>query len=190
MPVSTPDAGVVDLTNAGLLTLRLLLGLVVIGHGIQKVSFRLGGGGLEAEAAVLAKDGVRGGRLSAAVSGVSQVGAGVLCSLGLLTFLGAAGVIGVMTVASATKLRHGFWVQNDGYEFPLFLCLTGIVLALSGPGAWSLDHVISLNGSLPTSVGAIALGAVSGCISAALLRQPRDHPGGQETRPNDQSVHS
>ena len=109
----------VDLTNSGLLILRLLLGLVVIGHGIQKVSFRLGGGGLEAEAAVLAKDGVRGGRLSAAVSGVSQIGAGLLISLGLLTFLGAAGTIGVMTVASATKLRHGFWVQNDGYEFPL-----------------------------------------------------------------------
>jgi len=167
-----------DLANSGLLVLRLLLGLVVTGHGIQKVSHRFGGGGLEAEAAVLAADGVRGGRLSAAASGVSQVGAGVLCVAGLCTPLAAAGIIGVMTVAAFTKLRHGFWVQNDGCEFPLFLAISGVVLALAGPGAWSLDNVISLNRSAATSLGAIALGAVSGCVSAALLRRPRRDSGG------------
>jgi len=162
-----------DLLNSGLLVLRLGLGLIVIGHGIQKVSYRLGGEGLGAEAAVLAKDGVRGGRLSAAASGVTQIGAGALCCFGLVTPLGAAGVIGVMLVATFTKGPHGFWVQNDGYEFPLVLAGLGAVLALNGPGTWSLDQVISLHRTFTTAVGAIALGVVSGTISALLLRQPR-----------------
>ena len=172
---------IMDLTNSALLLLRLALGLVAIGHGVQKISYHLGGGGLEAEAAVLAKDGVRGGRLSAAASGVTQIGAGFLCCLGLLTPLGAAGIIGVMFVATFTKLHNGFWVQNDGCEFPLFLAVMGAVLALSGPGSWSLDHLVPLHRTVATSVGAIALGVVSGLVSAPLLRQGHRSLAGSNT---------
>ena len=167
-----------NLSNVALLLLRLSLGLVVIGHGVQKVSFRLGGGGLAKEAAILTQDGVRGGRLSAAASGVTQIGAGLLCCLGLLTPLGAAGVIGVMIVASSTKLEHGFWVQNDGTEFPIFLVLSSAILALGGPGAWSLDHLVGIDPTTLTSVGAIGLGLVSGAASVPLLRQRRPASAG------------
>jgi putative oxidoreductase len=159
------------LTDSALLVLRISLGIFVIGHGITKVTHWFGGGGLESEAAALAHDHVRGGRLSATASGVTQMGAGVLCCLGLLTPLAAAGVIGVMLVATFTKIVHGFWVQNDGCEFPLFLAVMGAVLALSGPGPWSLDHAISIHRTVATSLGAIVLGVVSGGISAPLLRQ-------------------
>jgi putative oxidoreductase len=162
-----------DPTNSALLILRLALGLVAIGHGVQKVSHHLGGGGLVAEAAVLARDGVRGGRLSAAASGVTQMGAGFLCCVGILTYLGAAGIIGVMLVATFAKLHNGFWAQNDGCEFPLFLATMGAALALAGPGNWSLDHVIQFQHTPATSLGAVALGVGSGLASAPLLHRRR-----------------
>ncbi len=160
-----------NLANAALLLLRITLSLVVLGHGIQKVSFRLGGGGLAKEAAILTHDGVRGGRISAAASGVTQIGAGLICGLGILTPLAAAGIIGVMVVASSTKFKNGFWVQNDGIEFPLFLVFAATILALAGPGAWSLDHLASIHRTIATSVGAIGLGVVSGSASVPLLKQ-------------------
>lgn len=162
----------IDLMSSALLILRIVLGLVVVVHGLQKASSRFRGGGLDAEAERLTADGVRGGRLSAGASALTQIGAGTLCVAGLLTPLGAAGIIGVMVVAISTKLRHGFWVNNDGLEFPLFLACSGVVLALSGPGHWSLDHAIPLHINVAESWGAVVLGVVSGALSVSLLREP------------------
>ncbi|MET9588875.1 DoxX protein, partial [Streptomyces sp. NPDC006539] len=51
--------------DAGLLILRLVIGLLIAGHGLQKVSFCLGGHGIEGGAAEFRADGFRGGRLTA-----------------------------------------------------------------------------------------------------------------------------
>lgn len=62
--------------NAGLLVLRVAVGLLVAGYGVQKVSFRLGGNGLAGGTEEFRHDGFRGGRLTAIVAGGSQNGAG------------------------------------------------------------------------------------------------------------------
>ncbi|MGW9031762.1 DoxX family membrane protein, partial [Streptomyces sp. NPDC055722] len=51
--------------DAGLLILRLIIGLLIAGHGIQKISHFLGGHGIEGGAAEFRADGFRGGRLTA-----------------------------------------------------------------------------------------------------------------------------
>ncbi len=38
----------------------------------------------------------------------------------------------------------GFFVQDGGYEYNLVLIVAAVALALTGPGALSLDHLLGL----------------------------------------------
>ncbi|MFF2964020.1 DoxX family protein [Streptomyces sp. NPDC057963] len=159
--------------DTGLLVLRLVAGLLVAGHGVQKVSFRLGGEGLAGGTEEFRRDGFRGGRLTALAAGGGQVGAGLFLTAGLLTPAAAMAAAGVMTVATTVKWRNGLWVQHDGYEYPFFLVVVAAVLALTGPGRWSADHALGLAPwPVWVSVAALVLGPVSGLLTRALLHHP------------------
>ncbi|MBL1097719.1 DoxX family protein [Streptomyces coffeae] len=165
--------------DSGLLVLRLVAGLLIAGHGVQKVSFRLGGNGLAGGTEEFRHDGFRGGRLTALAAGGSQIGAGLFLAAGLLTPAAAMAAMGVMTVASTVKWRNGLWVQNDGYEYPLVLVIVCAVLALTGPGHWSADHALGLTPwPLWVSVAAIVLGPASGLLTRVVLHRP-PAPGGR-----------
>ncbi|MFK0023959.1 DoxX family protein [Streptomyces sp. NPDC090798] len=162
--------------NTGLLILRLAVGLLFVGHGIQKVSHRLGGHGIEGGAAEFRADGFCGGRLTAAAAGGGQIAAGLLLCAGALTPLAATIAGGVMTVAVTVKWRNGLWVQNNGYEYPLILMLLPAVLMLTGPGRWSVDQAIGLLPWAPWwAAAAVGLGVFSGLMTRALLAQPVPH---------------
>ncbi|MEU6801158.1 DoxX family membrane protein [Streptomyces neyagawaensis] len=159
--------------DTGLLLLRLVAGLLIAGHGVQKVSFLLGGNGLAGGTEEFRRDGFRGGRLTALAAGGGQLGAGLFLAAGLLTPLAATTAMGVMTVASTVKWRNGLWVQNDGYEYPLVLVLVAAVLALTGPGRWSGDEVLGFAPwPLWVSVAAVLLGPAAGLATRAVLHRP------------------
>ncbi|MET8771692.1 DoxX family protein [Streptomyces sp. NPDC004658] len=156
--------------DAGLLVLRVVAGLLIAGHGVQKVSFRLGGHGLAGGTEEFRHDGFRGGRLTAVVAGASQIGAGLFLTAGLLTPLAAMAAMGVMTVAGTVKWPKGLWVQNDGYEYPLVLVVVSVALALTGPGAWSLDHALGITPwPVWVAVAAIVTGPASGLLTRVVL---------------------
>ncbi|MFE7428843.1 DoxX family protein [Streptomyces sp. NPDC057545] len=159
--------------DTGLLILRLVAGLLIAGHGIQKVSFRLGGSGLAGGTEEFRHDGFRGGALTALAAGAGQIGSGLLLAAGALTPLAAAGAIGVMTVALTVKWPHGLWVQKDGYEYPLILIVIAAALSLTGPGRHSADQALGL---LPwpgwSTATAVAVGAACGLAARALLHHP------------------
>ncbi|SHH78348.1 DoxX family protein [Streptomyces sp. 3214.6] len=167
--------------DSGLLILRLAVGLLIAGHGVQKVSFRLGGNGLAGGTDEFRRDGFRGGRLTALVAGASQIGSGLFLAAGLLTPLAAMAAMGVMTVAGTVKRPKGLWVQNDGYEYPLVLVVVSAALALTGPGRWSVDHALAVT-PWPAWIilSAIVLGPVSALLTRAVLHRPADTRG--ETR--------
>ncbi|QHA03244.1 DoxX family membrane protein [Streptomyces broussonetiae] len=158
--------------DAGLLVLRLVAGLLVAGHGVQKVSYRLGGHGLAGGTEEFRHDGFRGGRLTAVVAGASQIGAGLFLAAGLLTPLAAMAAMGVMTVAGTVKWPKGLWVQNDGYEYPMVLVVVSVALSLTGPGRWSLDHALGITPwPLWIVLAAIVLGPTSGLLTRLVLHR-------------------
>ncbi|MEU7261933.1 DoxX family protein [Streptomyces rimosus] len=159
--------------DTGLLVLRLLTGLLVAGHGVQKISFRLGGSGLAGGTEEFRHDGFRGGALTALAAGAGQIGSGLLLACGALNPVATAGTVGVMTVAVTVKWSHGLWVQNDGYEYPLVLVVIAAALAFTGPGRFSADQALGLLPWAPWwPVAAVATGAGSALAARLLLHRP------------------
>ena len=116
-----PDRGESSWISA-LLVLRLVVGLLFVGHGAQKLFGVFGGGGLEATAGMFDSIGLRPGWLHARAAGTAEFLGGALIALGLFTPFAAAALIAVMTAAMITvHARNGIWNTNQGYEFNLVL---------------------------------------------------------------------
>ncbi|MFD7472610.1 DoxX family protein [Streptomyces sp. NPDC059837] len=154
-----------DADMAALLLVRVVLGIVMIAHGLNHWR---GGGRIEGTARWFTGLGLRGGTLQAWTSVVTEIGAGALLVAGLLTSLACAAVISVMLVAGVLAHRpNGFFVFKEGYEYVLVLAVVSLVLAVLGPGRLSVDHAgdIEITG---WAGGGIALG-VAVAATAALL---------------------
>ncbi len=128
----------------GLLALRLVLGLVFMGHGAQKAFGAFGGPGLAGASGFMASLGLKPARFWAAVAAFSELLAGALLLVGVLMPIAAALIVATMVVAIA-KVHgpKGFFSQNGGYEYNLVLLVAALTLAATGPGAYSLGHLLS-----------------------------------------------
>jgi putative oxidoreductase len=130
----------------GLLILRLVVGLTVAAHGAQKLFGWFGGPGMSKWTQSVERLRIRPAQPWAWVAALSEFGGGLLLALGLLSPLGSLAIVGTMLVAIATvHLSKGFWVTKGGYEFNLALIGGAVALALTGPGAYSLDNALGLH---------------------------------------------
>ncbi|MEU5880545.1 DoxX family protein [Spirillospora sp. NPDC047279] len=154
-----------DAEVAVLLLVRVVVGLTMVAHGLNHW---LGGGRIEGTAGWFTGLGLRHGRLQAWASVVTEVGAGALLVIGLLTPLACAAVISVMLVAGVLAHRpNGFFVFKDGFEYVLVLGVVSLALAVLGPGRWSADEALGIEVT-GWAGGAIALG-VAVAATAGLL---------------------
>ncbi len=154
--------------NMALLLARLALGVVFLAHGINHI---IGGGKIAGTARWFEGLGMKPGIVHAWFASLTEVGAGALLVLGLLTPLAGAGVVGVMLVALITNhLKNGFFIfrPGEGYEYVMVLTVLGVVLGTIGPGQWSVDgHVHALQDLWGWPGFGISLGL--GAVGAALL---------------------
>jgi putative oxidoreductase len=158
------DADAVDL---GLLALRCVVGAVMLAHGVNHV---IGGGRIAGTARWFESLGMTPGRLHAWLASGTEIGAGVLLVLGLLTPLAAAGVVGVLVVAWITNHRgNGFFIfrPGEGWEYVMTLTVVALVIGAVGPGSWSLDDALGLDDL--DGAGGLALTAALGIGGAAAL---------------------
>ena len=163
----------------GLFIIRALVGLLLFAHGTQKLFGWFGGHGLDGTGGFFEQVGHRPGRTMAAAAGLSEAGAGTLLFLGLLTPLGAAMAIGVMTVASiSVHGDNGLWGTNGGYELPMTYGVIAAALGFTGAGSFSLDHALGLGLSGWTwGLAAVVLGLIG--ASVQLTRRNRAVAAGE-----------
>ena len=156
------------MTAAGLLILRVAIGVIMIGHGAQKAFGWWGGPGIAGWTSAMTRMRIRPPWAWAYISMVGEIGGGILLILGLLTPLACAAIAGSMLVAIyLVHLPRGFWVSKGGYEFNLAILAAAVGLALVGPGDASLDAALRIH--LPEPITLIVLTvAVLASVGVAL----------------------
>jgi putative oxidoreductase len=160
----------------GLLVLRVVLGLTLAAHGMQKLAGWFGGYGLEGTGKFFEQLGFVPGKRAAFLAGAAEAGAGVLLVLGLGTPLAAAAFVATMLVAVVTvHAKNGFFATGGGYEYNLVLALGALSLAFTGPGALSLDAALGVE--LTGAAGGVAA-LVAGIVGGGVQLASRRHPGG------------
>jgi putative oxidoreductase len=148
----------------GLLVLRLVVGLTLMGHGAQKLFGWFGGPGLAGFSGGTRRMGLRPPLFWAVLAGLGEFGGGLLLALGLLAPLGALGIMGAMFVAIVkVHWPKGFWNGKGGIEFPMTLWTAAFALGLAGPGSFSLDHLLGWLVNQP-----VAFVIASAVLTAAL----------------------
>lgn len=129
--------------DLGLLIVRLVVGLLFVGHGAQKLFGWFGGYGIKGTGGWLESIGVKPGATMAVLAGLSELGGGLLFALGLVTPLGAVLIIITMLVAIAkVHGTNGLWATANGYELNLLYIVIALAVALIGAGSYSLDAII------------------------------------------------
>jgi putative oxidoreductase len=158
----------------GLLLLRLVIGLTLAAHGAQKLFGWWGGPGMTGWTQAVTRLRIRPAKPWAWVAALSEFVGGLLFALGFLTPLGCLAIAGSMLVAIATvHLSKGFWVSKGGYEFNLSILAAVAALALTGPGAYSLDEGLRIHFPEPATVILATMALILGVAVTLLSRSPK-----------------
>ncbi len=160
--------------SLGVGLIRVLVGLTLAAHGYGKF-FK--GGKIPGTAGWFDSMGMRPGKVHAYLAASTEVGAGLLFALGLLTPLASAAMVALMVVAGWTVHRNnGFFIVGEGWEYTFILAVIAVGIATTGPGQYSLDYAFGLtdpdfdgiNGLLIAAVG----GVVAGVGQMAIFYRP------------------
>ena len=134
---------------------RVVLALVFIGHGTQKMFGWFGGPGFS-RAIEIFEDTMGIPPALTVLAMVAEVFGGLGLLVGLLTRIAALGVLGVMIVAPfANGLYVRFFMNwqgrnpGEGYEYHLLAIALILVVLVHGAGALSLDRIIAMRSTVP-----------------------------------------
>ncbi len=126
--------------DLGLLIIRIMIGIVFLYYGSQKLFGLFGGHGIKGTGGWFESIGVKPGIPAAVLSGLGEFASGILFILGL--FLPVAAIIITIIMAGAIAKVHGskgFAAGAGGYEYNLMLIVVAIGIALIGPGAYAIS---------------------------------------------------
>ncbi len=159
--------------NIPILLLRLVTGLLFFGHGTQKLFGWFGGNGLTGTGEFFENIGFKPGKFWALMAGLGEALGGLGLALGFLTPIAAAMIISVMIMAIIKVHWPKVWNQEHGFEYPFVNLTIALVIALIGPGAYSLDQALSIAYPMPATflwaLGIGILGVLIGLISPTLF---------------------
>lgn len=154
----------------GLLLVRIVVGLLLAGHGAQKLFGWFGGYGIAGTGGFFESLGYRPGKPMAVLAGLGELVGGLLLVVGWFTPLAAAAVIGVMANAvAAAHWGKGPWATSGGWELPVINGAVAAALAFTGAGDLSLDAALGWDlWGVEWGAAALLLGLGSALVVLAL----------------------
>ena len=145
------------------LILRVALGIVMLGHGLQKAFGLFGGFGWNNTIGYFTGTVGLPAWLGALVILIESLGA-VLLIIGFAGRINAALMIIVMAGAFfADHLPNGFfmnWFGNhkgEGYEFDILFWAIALIIVINGSGRFSVDRWLSSRSAITSSGNKVAL---------------------------------
>jgi putative oxidoreductase len=148
--------------------LRGSVGVSIAYHGINKAKSITG------TASWFKSIGMKWPKQQAAIAASTEIIAGALLVVGLATPLSCIAVIALMTVAIVTvHARVGYFIflPNGGWEYCASIAAIATAIAITGPGALSVDDAWGLNQSL--GLVALPIGLMCALCHLALCWRPQ-----------------
>lgn len=134
--------------NIGLTVLRVVVGIIFMAHGGQKIFVF----GFDGVGGAFAQMGIPMAAFLGPFVGFVELLGGFALAAGFLTRLASLGLASTMVVAIlVVHLKNGFF-NPGGVEFPLSLLAGSIMLMLTGAGRWSVDSLINRRVAAPETV--------------------------------------
>jgi putative oxidoreductase len=125
--------------DLALLVLRICLGVVFVGHGLQAAFGMMGGPGINGFSNMLSGMGFKPAILWAYLGAYVELVGGLLLIGGIFTRLAALSIMIFMVVAVVkVHLSKGFFIQSGGFEYNFVLIGICLALLLTGPGQFGL----------------------------------------------------
>ncbi|MFP5021930.1 DoxX family protein [Pseudonocardia phyllosphaerae] len=126
------------LPDLALLLTRIVIGIVLLAHGIQKL-----GNGVGGVSSMFAELGIPAPTLAALFAMFVEVVGGAALLLGVLTPV--AGILVFLNFVGAYLTAHfgvTVFVDDNGWELVGTIAVIGAVLAAVGPGKFSVDALL------------------------------------------------
>lgn len=172
--------------DAGILAVRAVGGALLAGHGAQKLFGMFDGPGLRQTGAGMERLGLTPGHYWGTTAALSEFGGGALLALGLLSPLGSIGAVSAMTMATA-KAHWGkpIWTSKGGAELAVTYGAIALGVGLTGPGSYSLDHLLGVR--VPRPLAASAALASAALVGLGISLRPAATPAAPQPAPSPAS---
>lgn len=129
--------------KVGSLILRLAVGGLFVGHGLQKLRGSFDGPGLEGTEQMMESLELHPARRNALAAAVTETAGGAAMVLGAATPVAAAGLIATMvTAVRKVHWSNGLWNSGGGWEFNGLLVAAATAVVADGPGPLSFDALV------------------------------------------------
>jgi putative oxidoreductase len=173
--------------SIGPLIVRVVVGSLFVGHGMQKLAGWFGGSGIEGTEKMMDKLDLQPSRSNAVASGATEAVCGGMLVAGLATPIAAAALVATMVTAVRTvHWRNGVWNSNRGWEYNAVLIASLFALVEAGPGAVSMDAARGrVRSGFGWAFGALAAGAAA---STAVVELGRRNARARKAARRDASV--